>query len=69
MSPSGVFLDTVGLVALWNRSDQWHHDADLVFRELIAGPVELFTTSLVLFECANTALRGPFAAMSWPCGD
>ncbi|HQU43508.1 MAG TPA: hypothetical protein PK867_11900, partial [Pirellulales bacterium] len=24
---TSVFLDTVGLVAMWNRSDQWHADA------------------------------------------
>jgi hypothetical protein len=24
---TAIFLDTVGLVAMWNRADQWHEAA------------------------------------------
>jgi hypothetical protein len=30
-----VFLDTVGLVAVWNRSDQWHAAATAAFTGLL----------------------------------
>jgi len=49
-----VFLDTVGLLALWNRRDQWHSKAKLAFSELV------ITTSSVLMECGNAASRHPF---------
>jgi len=29
---NAVFLDTVGLLALWNRSDQWHESAKQLFK-------------------------------------
>ena len=29
-----VFLDTVGLIALWNRSDQWHAAAASAYQRL-----------------------------------
>ncbi len=32
---STVLLDTVGLVALWNRSDQWHTVATQAFQEIV----------------------------------
>jgi predicted nucleic acid-binding protein len=30
---SPVFLDTVGLLALWDRSDQWHVPTTRAFQE------------------------------------
>ena len=30
-----VFRDTVGLIAVWERSDQWHLKASAVFEELL----------------------------------
>ena len=33
---SAVFLDTVGLLALWDVSDQWHTDAEAAFHKLVA---------------------------------
>ena len=38
MSP--VFLDTVGLIAVWDKADQWHDDADPVFLKLAWIPTE-----------------------------
>lgn len=31
-----VFLDTVGLVALWNTAHQWHVAADRAFAQILA---------------------------------
>ena len=54
-----VFPDTVGLLALWNRRDQWHADAMAAFSKLSAARIDLVTTSLVLLECGNAAARYP----------
>lgn len=55
-----VFLDTVGILALWDQSDQWHADADAVYQELVAARTPLVTTNLILFECGNAAARRPY---------
>jgi len=52
-----VFLDSVGLLALWDRSDQWHAAAEAAYQLLSASPVRLVTSSLILFECGNAAAR------------
>lgn len=56
----GVFLDTQGLIAVWNRQDQWHSKASRVFTELIRTRIPLIATSLILMECGNAAARRPF---------
>jgi hypothetical protein len=58
MSP--VFLDTVGLLAVWDEDDQWNAAADAVFRTLVRGRLRLVTTTLVLYECGNAAARRPY---------
>ena len=60
MSVAPVFLDTVGLLALWDRSDQWHTSATQAFQALSRSRASLYTTSLVLLECANAAARRPY---------
>ncbi|MBX9625802.1 MAG: PIN domain-containing protein [Gemmataceae bacterium] len=55
-----VFLDTVGLLALWDTSDQWHAPADAAYQLLNAGPVRLVASTLVLAECGNAAARRPY---------
>lgn len=55
-----VFLDTVGLIACWNRSDQWHLAAAGCLATLVATRVPLVTTSYVLLECGNAAARQPY---------
>lgn len=55
-----VFLDTVGLIALWNADDQWHRLAKPVFDGLVGSKTSFLTTSLVLMECANAAARRAF---------
>ncbi len=58
MNPT--FLDTVGLLALWDASDQWHSSAETTFQQLHHDRVPLTTTSFVLLECANAAARRPY---------
>ena len=55
-----VFLDTVGLLAIWDESDQWHHAALACFSELLACRADLITSSFVLLECGNAAARKPY---------
>jgi predicted nucleic acid-binding protein len=57
---SDVFLDTVGLIAVWNSSDQWHQAADVVYRNSLNQGRRLVTTHLVLAECGNAAARRPY---------
>lgn len=57
---SGVFLDTVGLLALWDEADQWHSEADVVWQELVARRTRFLTTTCVLLECGNAAARRPY---------
>jgi predicted nucleic acid-binding protein len=57
---NAVFLDTVGLLAVWNRSDQWHAPAKWAFERLAAAERVLTTTTFVLLECGNAATRQPF---------
>jgi uncharacterized protein len=57
---SSVFLDTVGLLALWDHSDQWHLPATRAFQEFSKERASLYTSSLVLLECANAAARRPY---------
>jgi uncharacterized protein len=54
---SGVFLDSVGLLALWNASDQWNAVAMAAHRRLMVSDDPLWTTTLILFECGNRAAR------------
>jgi predicted nucleic acid-binding protein len=55
-----VYLDTIGLLALWNGRDQWHESAVKAFDLVTAAGVEFWTSSYVLLECGNTAARMPF---------
>lgn len=57
---NGVFLDTVGLIAVWDTSDQWHAAAEEVFVHLLRENIPLLTTSYVLLECGNAASRRPY---------
>jgi predicted nucleic acid-binding protein len=55
-----AFADTVGLLALWDRGDQWHEPAERAFRRLSQNRTALLTTSFILLECANAAARRPY---------
>jgi predicted nucleic acid-binding protein len=52
-----VFLDTVGLLGVWNVADQWHRAASSAFAKLTAAHIPLVTTRAVLLECGNAAAR------------
>lgn len=55
-----VFLDTVGLIALWDTDDQWHVAADAAYRNIVSERKSTTTTTFVLLECGNTAARRTF---------
>lgn len=55
-----VYLDTVGLLALWDRSDQWHDVAEAAFKDLALVGTPLTTSIFVLAECGNAAARRPY---------
>ncbi len=55
-----VFLDTVGLLAVWDESDQWHRASHSSFSDLLASRADLITSSFVLLECGNAAARRPY---------
>ena len=57
---SAVFLDTVGVVALFDVRDQWHAAAEAAWERISAHEVDSLATSLVLAECANAAARRPY---------
>ena len=55
---TSVFLDTVGLIALWDESDQWHESAQRAFDLFTPkASVRLVTTTFVLLECGNASAR------------
>ena len=55
-----VLLDTVGLLAVWDNSDQWHQAAHACFLQLQATREELVSTTFILSECGNAAARRPY---------
>lgn len=57
---NAVFLDTVGLIAVWDTDDQWHAAAEAAYQQLVGQRRTLLTTSFILLECGNTAARRTF---------
>jgi len=57
---TAVFLDTVGLIALWDNDDQWHANAEAAYQKIVSDRRLTLTTNLVLVECGNTAARRTF---------
>lgn len=55
-----VFLDTVGLLALWDVSDQWHRSAETAFADLCVMSRPMLTTSYIPLEGGNAATRRPY---------
>ena len=55
-----IFLDTVGLIALWDQSDQWHPAAANAFELIIDLQIPLITTTFILLECGNASARRPY---------
>jgi predicted nucleic acid-binding protein len=50
----------VGLIAVWDTSDQWHAPAAKAFGELLHNRMPLYTSSQILLECGNAAARRPY---------
>jgi predicted nucleic acid-binding protein len=57
---SVVFLDTVGLIAQWDTTDQWHTLAEAAYQQIKAQRKSVLTTTFILLECGNTAARRTF---------
>lgn len=57
---NAVFLDTVGLLAVWDASDQWHVAANAAYQRLLTQGRPLVVTDFVLLECGNAASRRPY---------
>jgi uncharacterized protein len=55
-----VFADTVGILAVFDTTDQWHEPAESVFQSLLLATTRLITTTYVLLECGNAAARRPY---------
>jgi predicted nucleic acid-binding protein len=55
-----VLMDTVGLLAMWEDTDQWHAAAEQDMTALQAQKARLVTTSFILLECGNAASRKPY---------
>src|SRR5947208_1091901 len=55
-----VFLDTVGIIALFDEDDQWHAAADAAYQRLRATGARRVTTPHILWECGNAAARRPY---------
>ncbi len=55
-----VFLDTVGMIAVWDDTDQWHGAAQAAYEVLHRQGRRLITTPLVLCECGNASARRPY---------
>ena len=53
-----IFLDTVGLLGLWNRRDQWHVAAKDAFAKLLTRGVRFVTTSFVADDLGQTMNSG-----------
>lgn len=52
-----VFMDTVGMIAVWDDTDQWHVGAKAAYEFLLRRGRRLLTTHLVLCECGNASAR------------
>ena len=57
---NGVFLDSVGVIAVWDVADQWHPAAEIAYQKLLARGRPFVTTEMVLLECGNAAARRPY---------
>ena len=54
-----IFLDTVGILALLEPSDQWHKSAVKALSTTQMMSRTFTTTSLIFLECGNAVARKP----------
>lgn len=57
---STVFLDTVGLLAQWDQTDQWHEAAHTAYSKFVVRGDRTVSTTFVFAECGNAAARRPY---------
>jgi predicted nucleic acid-binding protein len=57
---NAVFLDSVGMIAVWDAADQWHPVAQAAYQKLLWEGRRLVTTEMVLLECGNASARRPY---------
>ncbi len=57
---NAVFLDTVGLLALWEVADQGHAAAEAAFNQIVSSRLPVVATTFVPLECGNAAARRPY---------
>jgi uncharacterized protein len=55
-----VFMDTVGLLALYERRDQWHAVTSTAMTLLQGEGTRLVTSTAVMLELGNAAARKPY---------
>src|SRR5438876_11104638 len=60
---SVVFLDTVGMLAQWDQTDQWHGAAARAYKEFVARGDRTVSTTFVFLECGNAAARRPYRSL------
>jgi predicted nucleic acid-binding protein len=65
---NGVLLDSEGLIALWNRRDQWHVAAVGAYAAF-PSVAALVTTSYILAECGNAFARSEIRTLVGDLGD
>jgi uncharacterized protein len=58
-----VFLDSVGLLAQWDQTDQWHNAAAEAYQAFVARRVRTISTTFVFLECGNAAARRPYRSL------
>jgi uncharacterized protein len=57
---NSVFLDTVSLIAPWDKTDQWHDETHRAYAALRLSHFQGVTTDAVMLECGNSAARRPY---------
>ena len=62
----GVFLDTVGLIAVLNKDDEYHDQACAAFAGIGQARRSVVTTNLVLCVSLETAWHVQPVARRWP---
>ena len=58
-----IFLDTVGLLALWDEADQWHAAASEAMAAITIGACRFVASAPVMLECGNAAARTPYRSL------
>ena len=64
-APGKLFVDSGGWIALRSRRDQYHSEADALFREAIRRHIPLFTTNLVIAETHRLTLFRAGVEAAW----